>query len=121
MLTIHVPISHHSRNVPLTAPTHHSRYRTYSCADAGVTLISPFVGRIRDWYLKNTDAESFGGADDPGVISVSTIYNYYKKFGYETIVMGASFRNLDEIKVGVCAWAGCGGGVVGVRGGRGRF
>ena len=67
-----------------------------ACAEAGVTLISPFVGRILDWH-KKTYARDFMGAEDPGVISVTLIYNYYKKFGYKTIVMGASFRNSGEI------------------------
>lgn len=74
-----------------------------SCAEAGVTLISPFVGRILDWYVSNTDKKSFEPADDPGVKSVTQIYNYYKKFGYKTVVMGASFRNVGQIK----ALAGC--------------
>ncbi|ODV59770.1 sedoheptulose-7-phosphate:D-glyceraldehyde-3-phosphate transaldolase TAL1 [Ascoidea rubescens DSM 1968] len=68
-----------------------------ACAEAGVTLISPFVGRILDWYKAST-GKSYSGADDPGVISVKRIYNYYKKFNYDTIVMGASFRNSGEIK-----------------------
>lgn len=67
-----------------------------ACADAGVRLISPFVGRIYDYY-KATTGKEFQGAQDPGVQSVNTIYNYYKKFGYETQVMGASFRNLGQI------------------------
>ncbi len=74
-----------------------------ACAEAGVTLISPFVGRILDWYVANTDKKIYEGKEDPGVISVTKIYNYYKKFGYNTVVMGASFRNVDEIK----ALAGC--------------
>lgn len=69
-----------------------------ACAEAGVTLISPFVGRILDWYKKNENKESYPPAEDPGVISVTQIYNYYKKFGYKTQVMGASFRNVDEIR-----------------------
>lgn len=68
-----------------------------ACAEAKVTLISPFVGRILDWYKAKT-GETYTGETDPGVISVKRIYNYYKKFGYDTIVMGASFRNTDEIK-----------------------
>lgn len=64
-----------------------------ACAEAGVTLISPFVGRILDWYVENTDKKSFAPEEDPGVVSVTQIYNYYKKFGYKTVVMGASFRN----------------------------
>ncbi|XP_061263546.1 transaldolase [Bos javanicus] len=74
-----------------------------ACAEAGVTLISPFVGRILDWHVANTDKKSYEPQEDPGVKSVTKIYNYYKKFGYKTIVMGASFRNTGEIK----ALAGC--------------
>ncbi|RLV95363.1 Transaldolase [Spathaspora sp. JA1] len=73
-----------------------------ACAEAGITLISPFVGRILDWYKAST-GETYTAETDPGVISVKGIYNYYKKFGYKTIVMGASFRNTGEIK----ALAGC--------------
>lgn len=69
-----------------------------ACAEAGVTLISPFVGRILDWYKKNTGRDHYPAAEDPGVLSVSRIYNYYKQFGYNTIVMGASFRNAGEIE-----------------------
>src|SRR6266700_4060178 len=72
-------------------------HQAVAAADAGVTLVSPFVGRILDWYKKDT-GKDYQGADDPGVQSVTTIYNYYKKFGYKTQVMGASFRNLGEIK-----------------------
>ena len=68
-----------------------------ACAEAGVQLISPFVGRILDWYKKSTGQQSYPPAEDPGVVSVTSIYNYYKHFGYETEVMAASFRNLDEI------------------------
>ncbi|HEY9906298.1 MAG TPA: transaldolase [Thermosynechococcaceae cyanobacterium] len=71
-------------------------HQAIACADAGATLISPFVGRILDWYKKET-GQDYTGADDPGVQSVTTIYNYYKKFGYKTEVMGASFRNIGEI------------------------
>lgn len=67
------------------------------CADARVTLISPFVGRILDWYKKNTAMEEYVSSIDPGVLSVKKIYNYYRKNGYKTIVMGASFRNVDQI------------------------
>ncbi len=67
-----------------------------ACAEAGARLISPFVGRIFDWYKKNTGKE-YTPADDPGVQSVIEIYNYYKKFGYNTEVMGASFRNVGQI------------------------
>lgn len=68
-----------------------------ACAEAGVTLISPFVGRILDWYVANTGQKTFEPHEDPGVISVTKIYNYYKKFGYKTVVMGASFRNVGEL------------------------
>lgn len=68
-----------------------------ACAEAGVFLISPFVGRILDWYKKSTGKDSYPAAEDPGVVSVTSIYNYYKQHGYNTIVMGASFRNKDEI------------------------
>jgi transaldolase len=71
-------------------------HQAVAAAEAGVTLVSPFVGRILDWYKKDT-GKDFHGADDPGVKSVTTIYNYYKKFGYKTQVMGASFRNIGEI------------------------
>jgi transaldolase len=67
------------------------------CAEAKATLISPFVGRILDWYKKHEGKDSYPPAEDPGVLSVKQIYNYYKKFGYKTQIMGASFRNLDEI------------------------
>jgi transaldolase len=72
-------------------------HQAIACAEAGVTLISPFVGRILDWYKKDT-GKDFHGADDPGVQSVTRIYNYFKKFGYKTVVMGASFRNIGEIE-----------------------
>jgi transaldolase len=72
-------------------------HQAIACAEAGVTLISPFVGRILDWYKKETGRDSYPAAEDPGVLSVTTIYNYYKKFGYKTEVMGASFRNIGEI------------------------
>src|SRR5580658_7008551 len=71
-------------------------HQAIAAADAHVTLISPFVGRILDWYKKDT-GKDYQGADDPGVQSVTTIYNYFKKFGYKTVVMGASFRNIGEI------------------------
>ena len=71
-------------------------HQAIAAADAGVTLVSPFVGRILDWYKKDT-GKDFHGADDPGVKSVTAVYNYYKKFGYKTQVMGASFRNIGEI------------------------
>ncbi|MFL6450174.1 MAG: transaldolase [Bryobacteraceae bacterium] len=72
-------------------------HQAVACAEAKVTLISPFVGRILDWYKKDT-GKDYQGADDPGVQSVTKIYNYYKKFDYKTVVMGASFRNIGEIK-----------------------
>jgi transaldolase len=71
-------------------------HQAIACAEAGVTLISPFVGRILDWYKKDT-GKDYKGADDPGVQSVTRIYNYFKHFGYKTLVMGASFRNTGEI------------------------
>ncbi|MET0355905.1 MAG: transaldolase, partial [Cellvibrio sp.] len=74
-----------------------------ACADAGVFLISPFVGRILDWYKTNTDKKEYTSEEDPGVVSVRRIYNYYKQNGYKTVVMGASFRNIGEIE----ALAGC--------------
>ncbi len=69
-----------------------------ACAEAGVTLISPFVGRILDWHKQASGRTGYPAAEDPGVISVTRIYNYYKQHGYETIVMGASFRNTGEIE-----------------------
>ena len=69
-----------------------------AAADAGVFLISPFVGRILDWYKARDPDNDFSGANDPGVKSVTRIYNYYKQSGYDTVVMGASFRNTGEIK-----------------------
>jgi transaldolase len=72
-------------------------HQAIACAEAGVTLTSPFVGRILDWYKKDT-GKDYQGADDPGVQSVTRVYNYFKKFGYKTVVMGASFRNIGEIK-----------------------
>jgi transaldolase len=68
-----------------------------ACAEAGVTLISPFVGRITDFYKKRDNKSSYAAPEDPGVISVKQIYSYYKTFGYKTIVMGASFRNKEQI------------------------
>ncbi len=67
------------------------------CAEAGATLMSPFVGRILDWYKKHDNVESYAPEDDPGVKSVTQIYHYLKKFDYKSQVMGASFRNIDEI------------------------
>ncbi len=77
-------------------------HQAIACAEAKVTLISPFVGRILDWYKKDTGKE-YKGADDPGVQSVTTIYNYYKKFDYKTQVMGASFRKVEQVML----LAGC--------------
>jgi transaldolase len=77
-------------------------HQAIACAEAGVTLISPFVGRILDWHKKET-GKDYAPTEDPGVQSVTEIYNYYKKFGYQTEVMGASFRNIGEI----CELAGC--------------
>ncbi len=74
-----------------------------ACAEAGVYLISPFVGRILDWYKKATGKTEYAPEEDPGVVSVTSIYNYYKAHGYKTVVMGASFRNIGEIQ----ALAGC--------------
>ena len=74
-----------------------SEAQARACAEAGVYLISPFVGRILDWYKANTDKKEYAPAEDPGVISVTKIYNYYKEYGYNTVVMGASFRNVGEI------------------------
>lgn len=69
-----------------------------ACAEAGATLISPFVGRILDWHKKQDPNRSFAGHEDPGVKSVTSIYHYYKHFDYKTVIMGASFRNTDEIR-----------------------
>ncbi len=75
-----------------------------ACAESNCTLISPFVGRIMDWYKNNEGVSGYTQETDPGVKSVTAIYSYYKKYGYNTIVMGASFRNTDEI----LGLAGCG-------------
>merc|ERR1712226_200374 len=80
-----------------------SMAQAIACCEAGVTLISPFVGRILDWYVANGDQKTFEPKEDPGVISVTKIFNYYKKFDYKPVVMGASFRNKGEI----LALAGC--------------
>lgn len=74
-----------------------SQAQAIACAEAGVRLISPFVGRILDWYKKDRGVAEIPATEDPGVISVTNIFNYYKKFGYTTQVMGASFRNIGEI------------------------
>jgi len=80
-----------------------SKIQAIACTDAGVTLISPFVGRILDWHKKERNLEIANPEEDPGVVSVTAIYHYYKKFGYATQIMGASFRNMDEI----ISLAGC--------------
>jgi len=74
-----------------------SLVQAIACAEAHATLISPFVGRILDWYKKAQGVNSYAPAEDPGVKSVTAIYHYYKKFGYKTQIMGASFRNKEEI------------------------
>jgi transaldolase len=74
-----------------------------ACAEAGVFLISPFVGRIMDWYVAHTDTKQYAPDDDPGVQSVRRIYDWYKRHGFDTVVMGASFRNIGQIQ----ALAGC--------------
>jgi transaldolase len=74
-----------------------SKIQAIACAEAGVKLISPFVGRILDWHLARRKVTAIDAAEDPGVLSVTEIFNYYKKFGYTTEIMGASFRNTDEI------------------------
>lgn len=74
-----------------------SKAQAIACADAKITLISPFVGRIMDWYKKKDGVDGYKASEDPGVMSVAAIYNYYKKYGKDTIVMGASFRNVDEV------------------------
>jgi transaldolase len=80
-----------------------SQAQAIACAEAGVRLISPFVGRILDWHKKDRGVSEIPATEDPGVVSVTQIFNYYKKFGYPTQVMGASFRNIGEI----CELAGC--------------
>ncbi len=80
-----------------------SFHQAAACAAAGATLISPFVGRILDWYKANTGKQEYLPEEDPGVVSVTGIYHYFKQHGYDTIVMGASFRNTGEIE----ALAGC--------------
>ena len=74
-----------------------SQAQARACAEANVYLISPFVGRILDWYKVNSDQKEYAPDEDPGVVSVTSIYNYYKQYGYKTVVMGASFRNVGEI------------------------
>src|SRR5262249_2901764 len=72
-------------------------HQAVACAEAGVRLISPFVGRILDWHKKNSGRDAYLPHEDPGVVSVTSIYNYYKRHGHATEVMGASFRNVGEI------------------------
>ena len=91
-----------SHNIKCNLTLLFSFAQAVACAEAGVHLISPFVGRIRDWYMKETGLE-YSAEEDPGVLSVRRIYNYYKKYAYNTIVMGASFRSADEI----IALSGC--------------
>lgn len=74
-----------------------SKVQAVACAKSGIQLISPFVGRILDWYKNDRGVDHIEAKEDPGVLSVSAIFNYYKKFGYETEIMGASFRNKEEI------------------------
>ena len=74
-----------------------SKSQAIACAEAGVKLISPFVGRILDWHKKDRNVDHIPATEDPGVLSVTEIYNYYKKFDYQTEIMGASFRNKEEI------------------------
>ncbi len=76
-------------------------FKAVACAEAGVRLISPFVGRIYDWYVAKDGRKDYASLEDPGVVSVTKIYNYYKKHGYKTQVMGASFRNTSQIE-GLC-------------------
>ena len=80
-----------------------SMAQAIACAEVECTLISPFVGRIMDWYKKANGVDKFAPAEDPGVVSVTAIYNYFKRYNHDTIVMGASFRNTEEI----CELAGC--------------
>ena len=82
-----------------------SMAQAVACADAGAFLISPFVGRITDWYKKAEGRDSYAPDEDPGVLSVRRIYDYYKQHGYATVVMGASFRNRDEIHINRFAFA----------------
>jgi transaldolase len=86
-----------SENINCNLTLIFSIFQAILCAEANVFLISPFVGRILDWHLKNSDKKSFLPSEDPGVLSVKNIYNYYKNFEYPTLIMGASFRNKDQI------------------------
>ena len=85
------------RNIHCNLTLMFSFEQAVACADAGVTLVSPFVGRTSDWYKKNDGIEAYAPGDDPGSQLVTRIYNYYKRHGFETVVMGASFRNTDQI------------------------
>ena len=91
------------RNIHCNLTLMFSFEQAVACADAGVTLVSPFVGRTSDWYKKNDGIEAYAPGDDPGSQLVTRIYNYYKRHGFETVVMGASFRNTEQIE----ALAGC--------------
>lgn len=91
------------RNIRCNMTLLFSFAQAVACAEAGVTLISPFVGRILDWYRKHEGRDAYPADEDPGVLSVRRIYAYYKRHGYGTEIMGASFRNLDQIR----ALAGC--------------
>jgi transaldolase len=86
-----------SENIHVNMTLMFSLCQAVAAAEAGATLVSPFVGRILDWYKANTNMTSYSSESDPGVHSVKEIWTYYKKFGYKTIVMGASFRNKEEI------------------------
>merc|ERR1712130_991049 len=74
-----------------------SKCQAIACAEAGATLISPFVGRVSDWYKKTNDVKEYQPSEDPGVKLVTEIYNHYKKYGYQTTIMGASFRNKGQV------------------------
>lgn len=85
------------RNIHCNLTLMFSFEQAVACADAGVTLVSPFVGRTSDWHKKDQGVDGFAPGDDPGARLVTRIYNYYKKHGHDTVVMGASFRNADQI------------------------
>ena len=91
-------LSSRSEVFTATSPYSLALSKARACADAGVFLISPFVGRITDWYKANTDISIDSPEQDPGVQSVRRIYTHYKTHGYETVVMGASFRNTGQIE-----------------------
>lgn len=91
-------IAPNSTSLSHPPPPHHTKIiQAGACADAGASLISPFVGRILDWY-KKANGRDYAPHEDPGVESVKRIYSYYKQYGYDTIVMAASFRNIGEIR-----------------------